>query len=69
MKFAESVAFATWTNRLDFDEDPSTGKRILGPYLMFISRTDRRRTNDLFNYNLMFSCSFNNRWWLSGLDE
>ena len=31
MKFAEYVEFATRTNRLDFDEDPISGKCILEP--------------------------------------
>ena len=28
IKFAEHVEFPTWTNRLDFDEDPISGKHI-----------------------------------------
>ena len=37
MKFAKYVEFATQTNRLDFDKDLISGKRILGPYLTFLT--------------------------------
>ena len=46
------------------------GYFLLGPKLSqiseLISRTDRGRTNDII-YLLMFSLSFKNRWWLSGI--